>query len=252
MRPTRVAVLAGVVLIVVLAAAQAATAAIVYGANRLGEVVELDLAGNTSRTVGSLLFGTQAMDQDPATGLVYYFEFMNTGDDLATWNPSTGANTLVRHYRPRPNLYAKRMAFSPAGVLYMMDAKDKLYRIDKVNGNLTALGATSGLFRGSLGGTGDMAFAPNGTLYVVTYQHLYSLNVTTRRATLLYPNLITAGPGIHVFGGLAYCDGMLFANDLDEATGGSNMWRIDPRIGVITPLGPTASWMNDLTSCPAA
>jgi hypothetical protein len=252
MRPTRVAVLAGVVLLVALAAAQAATAAIVYGANRLGEVVELDLVQNTSRTVGSLLFGTQAMDQDPATGLVYYYEFQNTGDDFATWNPATDANAIVRHYVPRPNLYAKRMAFSPTGVLYMMDAKDKLYRINKLNGNLTALGSTTGFYRGTLGATGDMAFAADGTLYVVTYQHLYTLNVSTRRATLVYPYLIAAGPGIHVFGGLAYCDGLLYANDLDESTGGSNMWQIDPRTGVITPLGPTASWMNDLTSCPAA
>ena len=46
-------------------------------------------------------------------------------------------------------------------------------------------------------------------------------------------------------------DGQLFANDIDESILGSNLWRITPSTGSIVPLGPTASWMNDLTSCPA-
>jgi hypothetical protein len=55
-----------------------------------------------------------------------------------------------------------------------------------------------------------------------------------------------------VFGGLAYCDGELVANDLEEATRGSNLWRINPSTGRITSAGRAATWLNDLTSCPAA
>jgi hypothetical protein len=233
------------------ATTEAASASVIYGANRLGEVVRLDLTAGTSAVVGQLLFGTQAMDQDPATGLVYYYELGKTGDDFATWDPVTGTSRVVRHYARAPRFYAKRMAFAPDGRLWLMDESDRLYRIDKVNGNLTALGKVSGLVTGSLGGTGDMAFAPDGTLYLVTYRNLYTVDIATRIATLRYSGLISAGPGIHVFAGLAFCDGQLFANDIDESILGSNLWRITPSTGSIVPLGPTASWMNDLTSCPA-
>src|SRR5262249_35453701 len=156
----------------------------------------------TSAVVGQLLFGTQAMDQDPATGLVYYYELGKTGDDFATWDPLTGTNRVVRHYARSPRFYAKRMAFAPDGTLWLMDESDRLYRIDKATGNLTGLGRISGLVTGGLGGTGDMAFAPDGTLYLVTYQNLYTVDIPRRLATLRYSGLISPGPGVHVFAGL--------------------------------------------------
>ena len=231
--------------------AAAAHATVVYGANQVGQMIAIDLSAQSTTAVGTLLFGTQAIDQDPATGYVYYFERTTSGDQLAYWNPTTRTNTVVRTYVPPPGFFAKRMAFSPAGTLYMMDQTNRLYTIDKTNGNIVHLGKVNGFVSGSVGGTGDMAFAPDGTLYAVTYQNLYTVNITARTATLRYANLISGTTGLRVFTGLAYCNGALYASDADESSGGSSVMRIDPATGTVTNRFASIAILNDLSSCPA-
>jgi PKD repeat protein len=245
----------GVLLALALASllgASSAGATLVYGSNESAQLIAVDLTAGTTAVVGTLLFGTQAMDQDPATGYVYYFERTAGGDQFAYWNPATGTNTVVRTYVPAPGFFVKRMAFAPSGTLYMMDHADRLYTIDKTNGDIVRLGKVTGLVSGTVGGTGDMAFAPDGTLWLVSYQNLYTVNLATRAATLHYANLIPATSGQRVFGGLAFCDGTLYASDLVEATASSSVLHLDPATGTVTPLFPSVGLLNDLTSCPAS
>jgi hypothetical protein len=131
---------------------------IIYGANGYGlsQIVELNLTQQTFQQVGSVARETQAVDQDPATGFVYFYEWKTTGNEFGYWNPANGSNTIVRLYNPGPGLYMKRMAFAPDGTLYVMDANDRLFTINKTNGNITSLGQVSGLVNGQWGGTGDM------------------------------------------------------------------------------------------------
>ena len=110
---------------------------------------------------------------------------MGTGDEFAYWDPATGTNTIVRTYDPTPQLYAKQMAFSPEGTRYILDNDDKLYTIDKYTGNLTFMGIVTGLESGDRGRTGDLAFDPDGRLYVVTYRNLYELDFDTLTTTML-------------------------------------------------------------------
>ena len=224
---------------------------IIYGSNRDGQMVEINLTQDTSRFAGTLTVGTQAMEQDPATGYVYYFDWGSDADQFLYWDPSTGTNTLVRQYSPPPGIYPKRLAFHPDGTLYLMDTQDRLFTVDKSNGNVTALGPVNGLEDGPQGGTGDFAFAPDGTLYVVTYQNLYTLDIPTRTPKLLYADLIPDGPGINVFTGLAYCNGLLYASDIQESALGSAIQRIDPSTGAISQLFYAVTYLNDTTSCPA-
>jgi hypothetical protein len=230
---------------------------IIYGANAYGrtDMIEINLTQNTYQKVGDIAFGTQAIEQDPETGYVYYFEWTNSSDEFAYWDPATATNTIVRTYDPPPGFYPKRLAFSPGGTLYGMDHDDRIGTINKHTGDITLLGHVTGLETGDLKGTGDMAFAPDGTLYVVTYQSLYTVDHETLVATLLYSDLIQ-GEGIMVWSGLAYCDGLLYASDIEATDNNdpnplSQIYSIDPATGELTELFYIHTLLNDLTSCPA-
>ena len=123
-------------------------------------------------------FGTVAIEQDPTTGYIYYYERFTSGDEFAYYDPASDTNTVVRTYNPSPGIFVKRMAFHPNGTLYMMDNSETLYRMDKTNGDFTVVGQINGLVSGSLNGTGDIAFAPDGTFYLVTYGNLYTISDT--------------------------------------------------------------------------
>jgi hypothetical protein len=227
---------------------------IIYGANGYGraEVVEINLTQKTFDRVGDVVRETQAIDQDPATGLIYFYEWRHTADEFGYFDPQTGGSVIVRQYSPAPGLYAKRMAFGPDGVLYMMDDNDVLYTIDKSNGDLTLLGAVSGLVNGQWGGTGDMAFAPDGTLYVATYRNLYTVDVGALTSTLLYSNMIpVTGVGITLWTGLAFCDGVLYASNAEQNTELSAIFSIDPATGAEQLEFYTSFVFNDLSSCSA-
>jgi hypothetical protein len=225
---------------------------IVYGSNSYGdqEMVAFDIDDNSYQVVGTIAFPTQAMGLDPFTGRVYYFDWRTNGNEFGYWDPATGANTLVRYYSPAPGFYAKRMAFSPDGTLYLMDGQENLYIIDKISGDISFVGYVSGMVTGFLGGTGDMAFATDGTLYINTYENLYSVDLTTLQSTLIAEDMLNLPqPGLTLWTGLGYCDGYLYASNAEEYWGVSAFYRIDPVDGSATFLYYTNLIINDLTSC---
>lgn len=224
---------------------------IIYGANAYGfnQVIEINLTTNMSQTVGDLLFDTQAIDQHPLNGRVYYVEWGDTGDRLAYWDPMDGSNTLVRTYNPKPWSRAKRAAFGLDGFLYMMDRDDMLFRIDATSGDWENLGQVQGIQPGSFfTGTGDIAFTPDGMLYLVTQKSLYEVDMDTLEATMLYSDMLTGGIFV-VWTGLAFCDGSLYASHVESFN--SSVYRIDLGSGGVTELIDTGTLLNDLTSCPA-
>jgi hypothetical protein len=229
---------------------------VIYGANAYGfdEVIEINLTANTSQTVGDPLFDTQAIDRNPLNGRVYYVEWADTGDRLAYWDPLDGSNTLVRTYNPAPWSRAKRAAFGLDGFLYMMDTEDTLFRIDANSGDWEDLGQVQGIQHGSFyQGTGDIAFTPDGRLYLVTQKDLYEINTETMEATLLYSDMLPSCGWFclsNVWTGLAFCDGSLYASDV-EPRSNSSVFRIDLDTGGLTELIDTGTLINDLTSCPA-
>lgn len=229
---------------------------IVYGSNSYGnqELIAINLSQNSYEQVGTLAFPTQAMAQDSLTGYVYYFESQKTGNRFGYWDPATATNHIIRVYQPAPGFYAKRMDFSPDGTLYMMDNEEGLFTIDKITGNYTFWGTVTGMVTGSYHGTGDMAFAPDGTLYVNTYENLYSIDLNSLQATLVASDMIEIGQGTNtMWTGLAYCEGQFYASDIDidteENTAVSALFHFDPGNGTTTFLFYTNYIINDLTSC---
>ncbi len=246
--------LAALILVCLTLATQAHAAdTIIYGANAYGktDMVEINLTQQTSRRDGFAAFETQAMDQDPATGYVYYYEreVQGTADEFAYYDPATDTNTVVRTYATDPGVWAKQMAFDPYGVLYLVSQDDDLYIIDTGTGDLTLVGTITGLETGPYGRTGDMTFAPDGTLYIFTYSSLYTVDLGTLSATLLYTNMIP-GTGNTVWTGSAYCNGLLYASHAEISTRTSTMFRVDPATGVVAQLFNLFTYVNDLSSCP--
>ena len=225
---------------------------LIYGTNAYGktEMVEINLTQQTSRIAGNTLFENQAVDQDPVTGYVYYFEKINAGNRFGYWDPATTTNTIVRTYTPDTRVFAKGMAFDPYGVLYIIDQNDDLYTIDINTGDLTVIGQITGLETGSYGRTGDITFAPDGTLYVFTYSSLYTVDLSTLASTRLYTNMIPGGTNNTVWTGSAYCNGLLYASHVHVKTGLSTMFRVDPATGVVNQLFDLVTWVNDISSCP--
>ena len=226
---------------------------IVYSSNRDdGEVMEINLTQGTAQVIGTTSFGTVAVEQDPTTGFIYYYERFTTGDEFAYYDPATDTNTVVRTYNPAPGFFVKRMAFHPNGTLYMMDNNETLYRIDKTNGDFTFVGQINGLVSGSLNGTGDIAFAPDGTFYLATYGNLYTIS-NTLQPTLLYADMLPINDDIVTWSGLAYCDGLLYAShvesDAAQTYANSSMYSLNPNTGAVNELFALPTYANDLTSC---
>ena len=224
---------------------------IIYGVNAYGlaDVIAINLTANTSQKVGNLLFDTQAADQHPLNGKIYYFEWASSGDTLAYWDPTDGTNTQVRTYNSKPWDLAKRAAFGPDGFLYLMDEADGLFKIDATTGDWEDLGQVQGIQPGSFySGTGDIAFSPDGMLYLVTQKSLYEIDMETLEATLLYSDMLP-GSSFVVWTGLAFCDGSLYASHVMSFN--SAVFRIDLDSGGVMELIDTDTLINDLTSCPA-
>ena len=178
-------------------------------------------------------------------------EWADTGDRLAYWDPLDGSNTLVRTYSPAPWVRAKRAAFGLDGYLYLMDNENFLYRIDATTGDWEAFGEVQGIQSGTIyQGTGDIAFTPDGRLYLVTQKSLYEIDLQTLQATLLYSDMLPGGGFLMVWTGLAYCDGWLYASHVEPYLN-SSVFRIDLDTGGVTELIETGELINDLTSCPA-
>ncbi len=228
---------------------------VIYGSNGYvaREIVEINVTSNTFTSVGTVPVSNRAIAQDPVTKYIYYFEWLTTGNELGYWNPATGTNTIVRTYSPAPGFYAVRMDFAPDGTLYMMDDLDRLYTFNKQTGSYTLVGAITGMVSGGYSGTGDMAFAPDGTLYVNTYENLYTVNIATRQASLIAANMIDiANRGVTIWSGLAYCNDTLYASHFEQNTALSAIFQIDPASGATTLLFYTNGTLTDLTSCAAA
>lgn len=229
---------------------------IIYGSNRLGDMIEINITANSYQYVAPLALGTQAMEQDFSTedALVYYFELGFDADQFMSWNPQTGENFEIVQYGTSPGKYGKRMAIAPDGVMYVMDSDDALYILDKSNGDASFLGVVDDIQKGDLGGTGDFAFAPDGTLYLMTYQHLYILDLATLETTEIASDMFAdeAIEGIEmVWTGVAYCDGMIYASHAEVETEISALYAVNPTTGATTRLYEFDTYLNDLSSCSA-
>jgi hypothetical protein len=114
-----------------------------------------------------------AAAQRPSDGVIFFITQVANGA-VFTWNPATPANAPVQIGATGAAISViPRLAFSSAGVLYAIDSTTQnLYTINQSTGAATVTAVLSGVPANT---TGDMAFAPNGTLYLGVTQNLYTV-----------------------------------------------------------------------------
>ena len=113
-------------------------------------------------SVGTLAFSTAGIGRDPITGRVYYAESALPGR-IAYWDPTTATNTILP---TSLGFTTNRLGFRADGQMFSMNpGTNNIYVIDRSTGNPIIVATVQGV---PLNGGGDMAFAPNGDLYIVT------------------------------------------------------------------------------------
>jgi uncharacterized repeat protein (TIGR01451 family) len=227
--------------------AQAQTADdLMYGIDNISlEVYVIDqTTGDGGTALGTLSFSSAGVARHPTSGLLYYAAInpYQTGRyRVATFNLTNGANTNLTGFA---TVYLPRLAFRADGVLYGMDTNNNLYTVNTTTGNLSA--ATAITCTGSCGGWGignggDMAFAPDGTLYVIGSNALFRISGTTA--------IRIGSTGTGTIAGVAFGDdGQLYASDTGGAT--SLIYRISTADGSSTVVGNSGEWLSDLASLP--
>lgn len=129
------------------------------------------------------------------------------------------------------------LAASATGVLYASTNGGELLRRDAQGGWVSL-----GFFGGGLGTSGDLAFAPNGTLYGALHTSsgvnvLASIDVSTGAATVLSP---ASGLGFGNVWGISFVASDLYGLTTDPIGPGTTgqLIRIDLGTGVATSIRP--------------
>ena len=211
--------------------ADATTHGLVYAFTNSGAADTIDTTTGKSDQVGTLLFGTAAADRDPATGKFYYVEQNTLSPRVAVWDPTTNTNTVLGTISV--NGQVMRAAFRADGMMLITANSGDLYAINPKTGVATA----AGNIKASIGSAGDMAFGPDGQLYLEDSGTLYSVNPATLAATRI-GNDGTAGNVQIAFGS----DGLLYGT-----TSNGDLYTLSLNTGAATLIANTGvSMIGDL------
>jgi len=207
--------------------ASATTDGLVYGLTNNAEVEAIDLETAATTQIGTLAFGTAAGDRSPIDGKFYYLEQNTNTPRVAVWDPTTNTNTTLATLSLSGPVM--RAAFSAQGVLYITAGNSDFYTINTTTGAATSVGTLTANGSPLASPSGDMAFAPNGALYVDDGGALYAANVATMTATYIGSDG-SVGSVQTAFGS----DGLFYGT---VTTG--DLYRIDLNTGAATLIGDT-------------
>ena len=226
-----------------------ATLTTLYGLTGNGDVYSINTTTGAAAQIGTLSFGTNAAGRDPFSSNFYYVSTGTSSVNISAWNPFDGSNTVVATNVPLSGAVAEA-AFATDGTLFLTTDVGDIYAFDNDNdvttlkGNIHAGGSTLNT------GDGDLAFAPNGTMYVETSSELYSIPRSSIDAGTGAGSIITAtNIGPTGTGNLQIAfgqNGVLFGTD---AAG--QLYTVNPATGAASAVGtPSGVDMGDLASVP--
>jgi hypothetical protein len=226
-----------------------ATLTTLYGLTSAGLVYSIDTTTGAAAQIGTLSFGTNAAGRDPATSDFDYISIGNSAVNISAWNPFDGSNTVIATNVPLSGSTAEA-AFATDGQFFITTDAGDLYsfstttKVATLVGNIHANGATLAT------DNGDLAFAPDGTMFIETHSELYSIARSLIDAGTGSGSIITAtdigttgGPNLQLAFGQ---NGALFGTD---AAG--QLYTVNTTTAATTPVG-TASGINygDLATVP--
>lgn len=200
-------------------------------------------SGNALIADTSMKFGTAAIAYHRKTGRIYYMNRFNPPYQVAyfdlhknnhvTLNSNTGLSTQVI-----------RMDVTPDDSIYFMTDDNRLFSLNSKTGATKLLGNITGIKAPDY--NGDIAFSPNGQLYLLCRSGLHQVNLQTLQAHFIgKPSWISSNhyPSGLVFDG----SGKLYASDgMSPSSGGSNIYVIDPSNANSGKIGQAGYQINDL------
>ena len=218
--------------------ASATTAAnIVYGFTNAGQLISVNASDATTTQLGTLAFGTAAGSYDPATGRFFYIEQNTSTPRVAYWDPATQQNTVLGVISVSGPVM--RATVNARGVLFITAGDSDLYTIDTTTGAAAYYGTITANGSPLPTPSGDMQFAPDGTLYVDDGGSLYDVNFATLTGTYL-GNDGAVGNVQTAFG----LDGLLYGTD-----SAGSLYTINLTNGSTTLVGNTGVMnIGDLSS----
>jgi uncharacterized repeat protein (TIGR01451 family) len=186
-----------------------------------------------------------AAAQRPSDGMIFFITQIANGQ-VSRWNPATPATAPVVLGNTGAAIpYIPRLAFSAAGVLYGVDTNTAdLFTINQATGAATIVGALTGVPT-NLGG--DIAFGPDGTLYMVAGTTLYTVPLTAGAVTSL-GTISGLDAGVAIVGIAFDVNGHLLVAD-DQAP--AQLYTVALPSRVATALtGTMTTSQGDLASAP--
>lgn len=213
---------------------------VLYGVNDSRHLNIVDPDTGDFTYVTDLEVQSWAVAADNATGYLYYLS--TNGEELGVYDPATGdADSMDVTGDELAN--TSRLAFNPKdGLMYAGDQNLKLFTIT-TSGVATELGTISG----APAGGGDLAFGPDGTLYVIGHDGvLYTVNYEGDLSATSLGDTGLARPS-----GIAWQDDGLYVSNMSNSDNKVQLYFID--LGDVanpTAVGSINSVRNqDLASC---
>ncbi|MCP3994928.1 MAG: DUF11 domain-containing protein [bacterium] len=169
--------------------AHGASDRIVYGSGFCPDLVnycfyEVDIGTADLTVAGPRAFSSAAIARSPVDGLIYYTEWNVTNGRVATFDPDSQTSNVIGNLGSGVNKFA-RLGFRSDGALFGMDDSCRLYTVSTTDGSASFVGTVTGA---SCTG-GDLAFAPDDTLYIcadLADSRIYVVNLGTLTATLVH------------------------------------------------------------------
>ena len=207
--------------------------------------LDQDTAVGTNVYVGYPNNDSAAIAQRPSDGMIFYIAGTSGNDRVYRWNPATPATAPVFLGTTGASVaYMPRLAFSQNGILYGVNTSGStLYTLNQGSGVATSVAT----FTSPVSGGGDLAFAPDGTLYMVSSSTLYRLPLAGGATVTL--GAITGAGSAHP--GMAFNNRGELVIISDSNPGSLYSVNITTRVATrVGAVGAPASAYGDLASAP--
>jgi uncharacterized repeat protein (TIGR01451 family) len=227
-----------------------ATLTTIYGLTSTGLVYSIDTTTGAVTQIGTLSFGTEAAGRDPYSSNFYYISSSSSTVNISSWNPNSGQNTAVATNVQLSGSVALA-AFNSGGFLFIADDQGDLYEFNTDTNVTTLIGNIHVNGSTLVTGNGDIAFAPNGTMFIETGGALFTLSSSaiaggTGSGSILNGTSVgstsSAGNLQLAFGE----NGVLYGTDPS-----GQLYTVNTTTAATTPVGVSSgTGMNDLASVP--
>jgi titin len=136
------------------------------------DVYSIDQTTGADTAIGHLAFGTAAAGRDPVSGKFFYISSGVSTVNVESWDPNTDTNAVVTTGAALGGSVTQA-AFRDDGNFFFTDSVGDLYQDNTTTGIVTRRGVIKLNGNPFASSGGDIAFGPDGNLYMETSSTMY-------------------------------------------------------------------------------